>query len=556
MNIERCCSLIVVSIISLLFGCGGCGDAKEASQRNRREEREISGRQREKLMTYAIDSLNRLDEFNTSSIVPQIFRRLEALAESDAEDSGGPSGALLAAWPETEMLAQIVDRLNQWVRSQQPSPDWAADPMLAALPEPLADLPQVKGIGQMEFTRFDGYALREATWLRDISRWARGDRLNDLERAISLFDWTVRNIQVEPDLPERVPLFPWETLLFGRGTASERAWVFLLLLRQQDIDAAILSVEKRPPSEASMSEDSLEPWCVGALIEGKVYLFDALLGLPVAAADGVAKNKNGQLTIRPATLAEVRSNGKLLERMNVNENRPYRVQPSDLDRVTVLLEASPQYLARPMKTLESHLAGERKIVLTASPSAAAERWKKAGPDGVRLWLHPYQTIRRRSSLDRRQIQSRLLAIVPFYAIPNAPLWRARLLYMKGEFVGEEGAMRYYQAARPSDAELRASSIDVGQKSLLFSGKQDASYWCGLIAFQRGDYDAAVDYFLNRTLKAFPNGVWTSGARYNLARSYEATGETERAILTYGLDATSPGYHGDLLRAKWLREIGR
>ena len=70
--------------------------------------------------------------------------------------------------------------------------------------------------------------------------------IDDLERAKNLFDWTVRNIQLEPDDPNRIPQFPWETLLFGRGTATERAWVFILLLRQLDIDAAVLAVDEGP----------------------------------------------------------------------------------------------------------------------------------------------------------------------------------------------------------------------------------------------------------------------------------------------------------------------
>ena len=100
------------------------------------------------------------------------------------------------------MLRQVVDRLNQWIRTQPPPADWKPDPLVAGLPKPLADLPQVKDLGQMEFSRFDGYALQEAVWLRDISHWARGDVIDDLERAKSLFDWTVRNIQLEPDRPE------------------------------------------------------------------------------------------------------------------------------------------------------------------------------------------------------------------------------------------------------------------------------------------------------------------------------------------------------------------
>ena len=87
------------------------------------------------------------------------------------------------------------------------------------------------------------------------------------------------------------------------------------------------------------------------------------------------------------------------------------------------------------------------------------------------------------------------------------------------------------------------------------GKQDASYWLGLIAYQRGNYPDAVYWFARRTLEVMPEGYWSDGARYNLARTFEASGDPERAILQYDSNAGSPGYLGDLLRAKWLKEQG-
>ena len=574
-------------LLPLLTGCGGCRDSATTPTAGDQEGPAVSSQYREELLTYAIDNLDRLDEFGSANVLPQIIRRINELNQPQPEGSDRPFDPLLAVWPETEMLRQIVDRLNQWIRPQRPSADWDLDPMLAALPKPLAGLPQIKNLGQMEFTRFDGYALQEAVWLRDVTLWARGEKFDDLERVNSLFDWTVRNIQIDPDAPNRIPLFPWETLLFGRGTATERAWVFILLLRQLDIDAALLALDEergtgdegqglgtsvpsetrggtgsandpsepgKPNSPGKAADNPPRPWCVGVLIEGNVYLFDPLLGLPIPAPDGVARDETGQLTIRPATLAEVRSDGKLLERMNAGPSRVYGVQASDLARVTVLLEASPQYLARCMKMLESRLAGDRKMVLTTSPSADARRWQEAaGLTDVQLWQHPFETLLRRSNLDRRQVQARLAALLQFYVIPAAPLYRGRTLYLKGKLVGDDGAMQYYQAARPSDAARQASSADAFVKEMLKRGKIDATYWCGLIVYQRGDYDSAVDYFMKRTLEAYPDGPWTSGARYNLARAYEASGRTERAILTYGLDARSPGYLGNLLRAKWLSE---
>ena len=49
---------------------------------------------------------------------------------------------------------------------------------------------------------------------------------------------------IREDRPNRIPQFPWETLLFGHGTAEERAWVFILLLRQSDIDSAVIALEE------------------------------------------------------------------------------------------------------------------------------------------------------------------------------------------------------------------------------------------------------------------------------------------------------------------------
>ena len=168
----------------------------------------ISAQYRGELLSYAVDNLNRLEEFDSADAVEQILERLNPRAETKS----AASDSLLAVWPEPEMLRQIVERLNQWVRSQSPPADWKPDPMLASLPKSVADLPALKALRRTEFSRFDGYALQEAVWLRDITRWGQGEAAESLERAKSLFDWTVRNIQLEASSPRQIPQFPWETL--------------------------------------------------------------------------------------------------------------------------------------------------------------------------------------------------------------------------------------------------------------------------------------------------------------------------------------------------------
>jgi hypothetical protein len=52
------------------------------------------------------------------------------------------------------------------------------------------------------------------------------------------------------------------------------------------------------------------------------------------------------------------------------------------------------------------------------------------------------------------------------------------------------------------------------------------------------------------LESDPEGPWKNGARYNLARCYEAMGRIEDARQLYLID-DSPQRHGCLLRARQL-----
>jgi hypothetical protein len=551
-----------------LAGCNGCRESAAPAGPGGAAATAVAEPYRDELFTFAIENLNHVEEYEWAEVVEQLHRRIDPQKLSQPAASEDRTDTLLAAWPEPEMLRQIPERLNRWLQPQRPPASWLADPMVATLPKELAGLPQVKDLEKMEFSRFDAFFLREAVWLRDVGRWARGEALDDLERAKSLFDWTVRNIQLEPENPNRIPLLPWEMLLFGRGTATERAWLFILLARQSGIDATLLGLggsaragdggrgtaDSGPSPGGDAPEELARPWCIAVLAEGNAYLFDPVLGLPIPAPDGLTLRGSGELDIRPATLAQVIGDEKLLRRLDIDEGRAYSIKAADLKHLVALLEASPSYLAQRMKLLESRLAGEQKMVLTTAPSAQAERWKTiAHVAEGRLWLWPYEVLRRRSQLSAQAVQVRLMALLPLYAMPSAPLYRGRVLYLKGKFVGDHGAAELYKQARPSDDELRLSSLDQAQKLFYMLAKQDASYWTGLLAYQRGKYDSAIDYFRLRTLLASSDNPWIPGAQYNLARAYEASGATDKAIAQYG-NASSPGLYGELLRAKWLKEL--
>ena len=582
---ERGYSLLGLPLLSLglplllfvlLAGCHGGNEPASESTSGEPTAGVVSGPYRDELLTYAIDNLNHLDQFAAADIFQQVQQRLDPQKQPKPEDSDDRVDPLLATWPEPEMLLQVVDRLNQWVRTQRPPAGWKLDPMVSTLPAPPADLPQVKDVDKLEFSHYDGCILQEAVWLRDVGRWARGDALDELEQAKNLFDWTIRNIQLEPNLVNRVPQFPREALFFGRGTAAERAWVFILLARQMGINAAMLALNAPSPAREESQSGSAAPaspedapkaekvrtWCVAVLIEGNAYLFDPALGLPIPAPGGLKLDAKDQLTIRPATLAQAAADDKILRQLDVDDAHAYTVKSSDLEHVVVMLEASPTYLTQRMKLLESHLVGNLKMVLTTSPAAEGEQWKSvAHIDEARLWLRPFETLDRRLRLDWPGVQSRLVALLPFFAMSSAPLHQGRIQHLKGTFAGDDGAIFCYQKARPSNEELALSSAHQIEKMLFLRAKQDASYWSGLIAYQQGHYEAAIDYFATRTLQGAPrtpqgapNSPWFFGAQYNLARAYEAAGETGNAIIVYEGNNLSPGYFGDLVRAKWLRNL--
>jgi hypothetical protein len=638
-------SAAVLLLLALLAAGKGCTERTQVSEGGDYRWQQSGAGWREELLVYAIDSLNQMEKFQTQETFIRIFRQIYAWRQSAENKKDDPSARLVAAWPKTEMLDQIIDRLNQWIHFQTMPNDWKPDPLINTLPKSLKELPLVKGLGDLSFNTFEGYYLQENVYLRDVANMARGDVLDDLSRAKNLFDWTIRNIQLEADTKDRIPLFPWEALYFGRGTALERAWVFILLARQEGLDAVLLALAD-PAENTPIARGirPLQPWCVAVLVEGRAYLFDPLLGLPIPAKDGIKRDVQGRLELQPATLEEVVADESLLRRLDLDADNPYPVQAADLKNVVALVEASPSSLSCRMKLVESRLAGRQKMILTASATRQAERWKAlAHISRAQLWLLPYETLQRRSQLTPEQITRRLAEFLEFYALSGAPLSKGRLLQLKGQFIGQQGATQFYQASRPSYQELeylsalpsekdldkmqqdllklkndltkagnnptaqpspflhqqkqdinermvdvdlarmgkkleeeytsivmktmqfkseeerKAALVGLRQEALqillvhILLGKQDATYWLGIVAYQRGNYPSAVDYFLKRTLEMHPNGLWSHGARYNLARTVEAAGEIDRAAMMYQADPDAPDVNGRQLRARWLLE---
>ena len=467
---------------------------------------------------------------------------------------------------QAEQFLVLADRLGAIESGGADSPEKTASQtrvLLAQIPVPEVGRMGIELIAYgtvidpalLAFPVTDSFTFQEAVWLRNVAAWASGEELDDpVKPALALFDWVVKNIQLERTVPAlgqgASPLVkkPWETLFLGRGTAIERAWVFVLLARQWNLDAALLGLLGEGGKEAAPAR----LWAVGVLIEGEIYLFDPSMGLPIVKRGGWQLGERG-LAGQPATLSEAAADDGVLRQMDALQEGDYPVRKEDLQRVVALVEASPGYLAQRMKLVESRLTGDEKIVLSSDPSAQAARFKKCPQikDAV-LWPLPYQVLWQEIHHGQERFQWQQQNI--FGSVFGSALWKARAYHFKGVFTGEPSATQFYQLARQSDFAVSVANLDAQTEAHVRAAKIDASYWLGLVVEQSGNYAAAEDYFRTRVLAADPDGKWRHGAIYNLARVCEATGRTAEAIELYQNDKDAPGLSGNLVRARWLKKL--
>jgi tetratricopeptide (TPR) repeat protein len=257
---------------------------------------------------------------------------------------------------------------------------------------------------------------------------------------------------------------------------------------------------------------------------------------------------------------------------------PYPVQSEDLNQLVALVEGSPAYLTRRMQAVETRLAGSKKVVLSSSPTALAEKLQAIKElKEVRLWPHPYEVLQERNTATPEMVQTVRTAMAPFmlrfptpgnrdrrvalaeehpifmgqaqgdqHAADQAPLeiqwcslWMGRAMHFKGIYESEgkvDGALEQYLAAMTKDTEVDemiqkfvlaarlqdekvVQSFRASMREVIPLAKRNAIYWLGLIAHDRGKLSASVDH-LQRAADRELGGPWRRGATYNLARTYE------------------------------------
>jgi len=428
----------------------------------------------------------------------------------------------------TDLLDNVVINLNQWIESQRAPDDWQVDPLAATLPDDLKKIAVYPALDKSGFRRIDAFWLQEAIWLRQAARHVSG-KLNDpLAQAEALFDWTVRQIDLVSETP--MPQAAWETMLLGRGTVVDRLWVFSLLARQRGLDVVMLATEK---------DGRTTPWAAALLHNKQLYLFEPELGTPL-------RIKSGAL----ATLDDAVTKPEVFDGLKVGET-PYRVTADDLKHVVALVEASPLYLSQRFRQIELRLVGDQRLVLSVDATAVADDLRKVKHvSDARLWVLPWERAKSELTPSPAELKARGDAIRPFRIRP-AHLWKGRVMHLVGQLTGEPSASFHYQHCRPSDADVASvKELAPAQLALISTIKQDATYWLGLMALERGNATTAIEHLEQRLLKPHSETEWRSGAYYLIGRAHESQGNKAAAVAAYKA-VTGAGQPQALLRAKRL-----
>ena len=533
--------------------------------------------------------------------------------------------------------------LNRWASysaDRFEEAQWETDATAADLPESFSRLQQLQLVGDSTFLASDALYLQSSVWCAQIADRVVANSLpgqfelyrlmadefeadeddedpvsslvaklhpkleakqsTRLATALKLFDWTSRNIQLEPTptydedeiddlrLMEGDSLVqsgiaepgtrrqPWHVLIFGRGDYIERAKLFMTLCHHADLPTVML---------ATQQDDTVTPWAVGVAIDGELYLFDTRMGLPIPGPDGSIV----------ATLSDVQNDPSLISGLDLTvkeslaENTKYWVVEKDLKSLAGLVYWPTEGVAKRMATLEQNLVGDLRLLLIHRADKTAEALPKIEGLEYRGWDIAARTQQYRKvlgeSLPKAISDDTLSQKLTWYYdeedyVIRFPHYRtSRARFFKGKFEKSEGlqwtrdAIESFAVLMYSDQTINMLKTDkMLQLQLgIYRDNQNAAQFAGEIAnrqklmrlvrrdmgvfmvqshYDNGSMSTAANW-LPTLLEESDSERWRPGLSYLYGRALESRHEYFKAI--EALKAEGPQQHGNLIRARLLQK---
>jgi len=474
--------------------------------------------------------------------------------------------------------------LNDWLRSRTGKQEVAQIP-IAQLETSVS--PEV--LSQIKLERFvihDCDHLRTALMLKPLAQRLQSGASTDMERAVRLFQFVVRNValekqqETEKQQQAEMPHTPFHTLIYGQGRAEDRAWVFAEMLRQLQIDCVYLQ------SEAP--ENNQRPYgLVGVSIDGSLYLFDPWLGSPIPSADA---GVDTVLVDQPATLTDVLETPELLRALDIADGPAYPLTVQQLAAARPMIIACSDHWSHRNKQLQYNLTGDRSLLIYDSlfneedggdgllvrlAAGSGGRWET---QDFGIWSYIEQQVAILKSPTEMQLQrlkrmeSCLAAPTPIsvsgtsgvedsvrYGQPTHKLFKARLAQLTGDYAN---GLKTYQSVRlqlnrlPPQQLLQLNDDFRAQQR---TASEYAEFWIADTQLdQQLDSDdqsqLAAAGALKAYLRRFPSGRWYDAAAFRGGVSLASAGRWDQAVAMLSrIEPDAPQYLlARMLQARWQR----
>lgn len=494
--------------------------------------------------------------------------------------------------------------LNTWIQhADAQALDYSPPELFDSLPAEMVDYVGCRSPITLEFSEADIGYLFERRLMSRLAEWVAEFPIRDslmseiiqkktatlseadalkLEDAYKLFDWSMRNVALDPkssSVEERTVLSTgqvvndglgygytaWESLLFSSGDFVERGRVFTALAHQRGIDTAWIA-----------AGDAI--WAIGVVLSDEILIFEPKLAMPVLEPDRVEL----------ASLQQALENSRVLRRLDLPGQFDYAFSSADLKSLRFLIDLPPTAGSARMKLLESALLRDERMVLYHDVEQMAERFRGLVPQDAQVAAFEIPLLAQiHAAMVQEQLQDTTSYTVEYMAkhgiwMLDNPAANGRMNHLQGRFentLDERGALSLYMECRTDDESIREMAYDpdvqkrmglqrrqgqdlesfqgeIMQAQYIFSkAKVDASFLLAQLHFDRGDFQQAANWFEKRVINndspmAEP---WKPISRYGLARAQAELGDMEAAAeqLSY---TPSPQEAGNRLRLRYLRKV--
>ncbi len=437
--------------------------------------------------------------------------------------------------PENYTIAAATDKpinlLNSWRGIASPGPESAA----VEVPPGWIDDNEAARLKVQNYDLRDAIHVRDAMLTHTIAKFVVARGGDEIAHVQGLVDYVVRNLSLRGSDETDMPLGIYQLLLIGRGTVEDRAWLLGTLLRQVRIDSVII----RPTGADN------ETWLFGAILNGRVYLYDLRLGIAIPSSADIGKSGP------PATLDEITAHPEWLQPLALRSDQPYGIDADSLKNPAIFLIGESIYWSQRMKNLEAVLPSEEVCVLydplvddgartglLARVTQVKPSWKR---DELKLWGYPTQQFNATRSVTQAMGQALEAATMPFnlpipinvdpktgtveVGIPERKLLKIRTDQLLGKF--DDATKRYLGIRHLGVEEMPVQNLAI----LNQQGAEYAIYWTGVCKYELGDYDSAIEQLSTYVKRYDRNGRWNFAARALLAESYVQQGNFKDAIAT-------------------------